>query len=255
MGKPAVEVSTGLKKADENSMVSWFKKADDAVQMMFIDDEQVAVTHDVVQKNYEVFSVQGAYAKINVDHFIDMPTKVGEMGEGLNKDGTPKKSGDEADLFMSAWCINKITATKDEKATRDNIWKLRNFVHDIVFAGNEGARESPPAGISKHVVSTTTFVWESHKYRVQMAKAAYRKLEEKTNKKLKKFNKNNDPDILRKAESELVKVLQKNMKLRPQQFSSSQGFSNYFIVMFDAMFPDDFGTDTRIKKLKEDGVW
>jgi len=253
-------VTKGLNLNDKNSMFDWFKKGDDAVQMMLLqkegeEDVMVAVKFHEVEKNYEIFYINGASAKIDVDHFANQPLKVAEMGEGITKTGTPKKSGDEADLYMSAWCVNKITANVDEKISRDNFWAMKKFLHEIVFGKNEKLRAAPPKGISKAESSSIKFVWESHKYKFTIGKEAYRKLEEKINKRLKKYAKTKDMDELRKAETELVKILQKGMSLKAAEFVSAKGYANYFTEMFKAIFPDDFGTDTRMKKLKEDGVW
>lgn len=248
-------VTKGLDLKDEKSMLSWFKKSDDAVQMFIEGDEQKAVKFDEIETHYEIFSLKGASSKIALHHFTDQPLKVDEMGAGITKTGTPKKIGDEADMYMSAWCVNKVTANDDDKISRENFWKLKQFIHKVVFGSDEKLRASPPAGISKSKMTAIKFVWESHKYKVSMTREAYRKLEEKINKKLRKFNDKKDINELRKAESELVKLLQKNMKLKPGEFASAKGFGNYFSVMFDAMFPGDFGTDVRIKKLKEDGAW
>ena len=256
VSKPdAGTVTKGLDLKDDQSMFSWFKKADDAVQMFIEDGEQIAVKFSEVETNYEIFSIQGASAKINIDHFMSLPLKVDAMGDGITKAGTAKTTGDESDLFMSAWCVNHITANIEEKISRDNFWAMKKFLHEIVFGQNLKLRTSPPKGITKSEMKTNKFVWESHKYSVSMTREAYRALEEKINKTLKKFMKKKDITLLRKAESELVKVLQKSMKLKPGEFSSSKGFGNYFVVMFDAMFPKDFGTDTRIKALKESKEW
>jgi hypothetical protein len=252
-------ITEGLNLNDDNSMFSWFKKGDDAVQMLLVEkggkDIQVAVKFEEIEANYEIYSIQGASAKINIDHFINQPLKVQEMGEGITKSGTPKKIGDEADLYMTAWCVNKITANSDEKISRDNFWKLKRFIQAIVFGQDEKLRKSPPTGISKSEMKTIKFVWESHKYKVSMSKEAYRKIEEKVNKRLKKYAKKKDIDEQRKAETELVKILQKGMSLKPGMFASSKGYANYYTVMFKEIFPADFGTDTRIKKIKEDGKW
>ena len=248
-------VTKGLDLSDDNSMVSWFKKADDAVQTFIIDEKMVAVKFEEVETYYEIYDIKGASSKIALHHFDEQPLKVDEMGDGITKLGTAKKVGDEADLYMSAWCVNKITANVDEKISRENFWKMKQYLHKIIFGKDAKLRAKPPTGISKSEMVSMKFVWESHKYKVVMTREAYRKLEEKINSKLKKFLKKKDVVILRNAESELVKILQKNMRLKPGEFASSKGFANYFTVMFEAMFPDDFGTDPRIKKLKEDGAW
>jgi len=248
-------VTKGLDLKDDQSMFSWFKLADDAVQTFIVDGKQVSVKFSEIETNYEIFNIQGASAKINIDHFMSLPLKVDAMGDGITKTGTAKTTGDEPDLFMSAWCVNHITANIEEKISRDNFWTMKKFLHAIVFGQDLKLRTSPPKGITKSEMKTIKFSWESHKYTVSMTREAYRALEEKINKTLKKFMKKKDITLLRKAESELVKVLQKSMKLKPGEFSSSKGFGNYFIVMFDAMFPKDFGTDTRIKALKENKEW
>lgn len=252
-------ITKGLDLNDNHSMFSWFKKGDDAVQMMLVEKEgeevQIAVKFQEIEANYEIFDIQGASAKINVDHFANQPLKVAEMGEGITKGGTAKKTGDEADLHMSAWAVNKITANSDEKISRDNFWKMKTFLQSMIFGQDEKLRKSPPPGISKSELKTIKFQWESHKYKVTMTREAYRKLEEKVNKRLKKFADGKDMDELRKAETDLVKFLQKSMTLKAQEFASAKGYANYFTVMFHAMFPKEFGTDTNIKKLKDDGVW
>ena len=252
-------ITKGLDLKDEHSMFNWFKKGDDAVQMLLVEEKgkdiQKAVKFEEIEANYEIFSIKGASAKINIDHFANQPLKVEEMGEGITKTGTAKKTCDEADLYMSAWTVNKITANIDEKISRENFWKLKSFLHKIVFGSDEKLRKSPPPGISKSEMTTIKFVWESHKYKFSMSKEAYRKVEEKVNKRLKKFAKKNDMDELRKAESELVKLLQRSMALKPGQFASSKGYANYFMVMFHAIFPADFGTDTRIKAIKDKKLW
>ena len=253
-------ITKGLDTEDKNSMFNWFKKGDDAVQMLLVDKDgdevQVAVKFEKQETFYEIFNIQGASAKINIDHFINQPLKVDEMGEGITKTGEPKKTGDEADLYMSAWCVNKITANTDEKISRDNFWKMRTFLQAIIFGKDENQRKSPPAGISKAEQSTMKFVWESHKYKFSVTREAYRKIEEKVNKRLKKFAKKKDIDELRKAETELVKILQKGMSLKPGEYASAKGYANYFTVMYKEIFPPkEFGTDVRIKKLKESGDW
>jgi len=252
-------ITKGLDIKDENSMFNWFKKVDDAVQMLLIEKEgkdvQVAVKFAEIEANYEIFHIQGASAKINIDHFPNQPLKVQEMGEGITKSGTPMKTGDLADLYMSAWTVNKITANIDEKISRENFWKMKTFLQKIIFGQDAKLRKSPPPGITKSEMKSIKFAWESYKYKVVMSKEAYRKIEEKVNKKLKKYAKNKDIDELRKAETELVKILQKGMSLKPGQFASAKGYSNYYTAMFKAIFPTNFGTDTRIKKLKDNKQW
>jgi len=248
-------VTKGIDLEGENSLLNWVRKADDSVQQLFEGDETKDVIFTEIEKDYEIFTTKGCYAKICVDDFENQPIKVDDMRESMKKDGTKKENGDEADMYMSAYCFNKITALKDEKVGRDPVWKLKNFLHEIVFGGMTDLRDSPPAGISKETTKAIHFQWESYKYTVKMTKDAYRKLEVRINKILKKANKSKSVDDMRKAESVLVQFLQKNLKLKTGQSITAIGFANYYTVMFKAIFPSDFGTDTRIKKLKEDGDW
>ena len=256
MSKPDSEtVTKGIDPKDKDSLLEFVRKSDDNVQQLLHGEKMVDVIFTEIEKHYEIFSIKGAYAKVCIDDFENQPIKVEEMGEGINKDGTPKEKGDEADMYMSAYCFNKVTGMKDEKVVRDNVWKLKNLLHSIVFGGDIKQRTSPPKGISKEEMTTIKFEWESYKYKVVIAKDSYRKIELRIQKLLKKALKTKNIDERRKAETILIEFLQKNMKLKTGHYTSAIGFANYFLSMFKAVFPKDFGTDVRIKKLKEDGDW
>jgi hypothetical protein len=198
------------------------------------------VEYSTITHTFEIFHIEGFDAKVRDDIFDSMPERIKKMEDEVDEEtNKPKYNKEAIGKIMDAWCINRVRARKDEKATKERFWELVKFIREIVFNQDVKARTKPPQGITKTKGTSKYHQWECFKFMVRVPFDTMIGLEAKVRKKREKGKKK--AVYLAEAESLTVIFLQKSMRVKPGQYVTGAGFANYFKVMHQEMFPATFG--------------
>lgn len=234
-GAPIAKPS--MPETAQKNLLEYIRTTDETVQSLIGGEtvEYSSITH-----TFEIFHIPGCDAKIRDDIFETMPERIAQMSnEKDEKTKKPKFTKEAIEKIITAWCVNRVRARKDERATRDNFWSLVQFVREIVFNEDAKSRANPPKGITKTKAISKYHQWESFKFVVKIPYDTMIRLEAKVRKKREKGKKK--AVYMAEAESITVIFLQKSMRVKPGQYVTGAGFANYFKVMHKAMFPPEFG--------------
>lgn len=201
---------------------------------------------------YEIFTLKGVEARINVDVFENMGDKIDKMQKETDEDGKPKYTKVGINTFIRKWCFNKVKANGAGLPTRDDFMALVTFIEDMVFNGKHELREKPSKGIDKSKAVSKYKSWDSKKFRVKISVDAYVNIENKVRKLRKRGQKKDIYNL--EAETEKVAFLQNHMGLKPGEYCSGPEFAAYFRELYKYMFPKTFGVPDKTPEELEKGT-
>ena len=214
------------------------------------DEEGQTVMDGDYTINYEIFTLKGVEARINIDLFETMPERLSKMqSEEDEKTGKKKYTKDDVNKFIKKWCFNKVKANDAHLPTDEDFIVLRDFVEEIVFNEDAKLRVKPPTGIKKSKAVSKYKTWETKKFKVKIPVDAFVNLENKVRKLRKKGLKKDAMNL--QAETEKVAFLQNHMNLKPGEFCSGPEFAAYYKELYNAMFPSEFGMPDKDDDEKE----
>ena len=161
----------------QSQLMEWIMSPERATVQSLIDGDpdKPEFVRDYTQTiTYDVFSLNGIEAKIDIDSYYKLAERMEKMESSEIEDGKKRYTKKDVLKFIRATCYNKCKATRDELATRDDFVKMADFVEDILF---NDKKVEPPAGISHTQVISKYYVWESHKFIVKVGVDSYVQLE------------------------------------------------------------------------------
>ena len=234
----------------QSQLMEWIMSNEAATVQSLIDgdpDNPEFVRHYTQTNTYDVFSLKGIEAKIDIDSYDKMVEKMEKMESAEIEDGKKRYTKKDVLKFIRATCYNKCKATRDKLATRDDFVKMAEFVEDILFNQKyKDPKDILPEGISQTQMVSKYYLWESHKFIVKVGVDSYVQLESVVRKIKKKAIKEAAQGII--AETKKVVFLQKSMKLKPGEYCSGAEYAAYYKELFKAMYPTEFGSDKGLEK-------
>ena len=234
----------------QSQLMEWIMSNEAATVQSLIDgdpDKPEFVRHYTQTITYDVFSLKGIEAKIDVESYAKLAERMENMESAELEDGKKKYTKKDVLKFIRATCYNKCKATRDELATRDDFVKMAEFVEDILFNQKyKDPKDILPEGISHTQMVSKYYLWESHKFIVKVGVDSYVQLESVVRKIKKKAQKEAAQGII--AETKKVVFLQKSMKLKPGEYCSGAEYAAYYKELFKAMYPTEFGFEKGLEK-------
>jgi hypothetical protein len=209
------------------------------------------VRHYTSTITYDVYRLKGWEVKIDQDSYDKFVERMEKMEQTETKEGKKVYTKDDVKKFIRATCFNKCRAVKDEFATRDDLMVMTAFVEKLLFDQDLKVRDKPPKGITKSIMVSKSYHWDSKKFAVKCGVDAYISIESQVRKLKKKAKKEDAFNVV--AETKKVVFLQKNMKLLSGEYCSGAEYAAYYKEIFKEMYPREFGSEKGLEK-DADGI-